>query len=193
MTVPEGIPGKTADDFVQSRSSWIEEKLAFFHRQKGPSSMVQVRHGGSVWLFGRRLAFSVEKGGAAPRCAGEEILLGEEWLQAEKLQTWLDGKLLERVNSSVEEFTSTTSLAPSAVRLGNARTRWGSCGISGRIMINRKLVHAPVNVVDYITFHELMHLRHRNHSSVFWRDLEVFFEGTSEAKRWLRSRGAHIM
>ena len=39
--------------------------------------------------------------------------------------------------------------APS--RLTNARTRWGSAKRDGSLMLNAKLLHYPLPVVDYVT------------------------------------------
>jgi len=41
-------------------------------------------------------------------------------------------------------------------------------------------------VLDYIILHELMHLRHMNHSARYWREVEQVCPGYKTAERWLR-------
>ncbi len=193
VTSPPGIPLKTVDSFVASRSAWIREKLALFDEHPGPSSEFRNVPGEEIWLFGEKHVIRYDSTGNFFAAADGELRLGDEWLRGNRLRTLLDDLLMERVQRTARWFQRASDLKPSVIRLGNARSRWGSCSPSGGIMINRKLVHAPVNIIDYITLHELMHLRHRNHSSLFWKDLDSVFPGTSEARKWLRFQGAHLL
>jgi predicted metal-dependent hydrolase len=52
--------------------------------------------------------------------------------------------------------------------LSNARTRWGSASSDGRIHLNWRLMHMPLEVIDYVVVHELSHLRVMDHSPRFW-------------------------
>lgn len=52
--------------------------------------------------------------------------------------------------------------------LSNARTRWGSASSDGRIHLNWRLMHMPLDVIDYVVVHELCHLRVMDHSPRFW-------------------------
>ena len=49
-----------------------------------------------------------------------------------------------------------------------AKTRWGSCGADGHVMLNSLLAQAPAECVDYVVMHELCHLRELNHSERFY-------------------------
>lgn len=193
VTAPAGVSRITVEQLVKSRSSWIREKLAHFEMNPGPSAELQAVPGGELWLFGEKYSIAPLPGAARPEVSGRELLLGEEWLNTHRMRTLLDEMLLERAKRISQEFAMQTGLSPSSIRLGNARTRWGSCSPAGRIMINRKLVHAPGFVIEYIVHHELMHLRHRNHSTRFWKDLCSLSHVTCEAKEWLRLRGAHLL
>jgi predicted metal-dependent hydrolase len=193
VTAPCGIPEGDVDCFVRSRSSWIMEKLTLFEKHPGPSAEVKAVPGEMIWLFGEKLSIIRESHRSSFSAANGEFHLGDEWLREKELRNLLDDLLMERIRRTTGEFSKATGLSPSGVRLGNARTRWGSCSPSDRIMINRRLVHAPLTVVDYIVLHELMHLRHRNHSAQFWNDLNSLFSGTAQARKWLRFQGAHLL
>jgi predicted metal-dependent hydrolase len=55
-----------------------------------------------------------------------------------------------------------------SLRLSNARTRWGSAKSDGSIMLNWRLLHCRMAVLDYVVVHELSHLRVMDHSPRFW-------------------------
>ncbi len=66
------------------------------------------------------------------------------------------------------------------------RSRWGSCSRSGTISLNWRLVQAPPSVRDYVIVHELMHVRHMNHSDRFWAEVARAFPPWREAEAWLK-------
>lgn len=59
----------------------------------------------------------------------------------------------------------------SGVRLGFQRTRWGSRSSSGTISLNIGLMNVPVELRDYVIWHELSHTKHMNHGPDFWEEV----------------------
>lgn len=47
--------------------------------------------------------------------------------------------------------------------------RWGSCTKEGLVILNPELAAASKDCIEYVIFHELCHLRVRNHSPSFFR------------------------
>ena len=78
------------------------------------------------------------------------------------------------------------------VSIRNQRTRWGSCGRNGHITLNWRLIQMPSRVRDYVIFHELMHVRHPNHSRRFWRAVAQVCDWWRDAERWLRTHGRSL-
>lgn len=62
-------------------------------------------------------------------------------------------------------------LSEPRILLRSMSTQWGSCSPKGDIVLNPKLVKAPVQCVDYVLLHELCHLVERNHSDRFYKML----------------------
>lgn len=72
------------------------------------------------------------------------------------------------------------------IRLGSAKTRWGSCSPKGNLNFNWRLINAPTDVLDYVVVHELSHLIERNHSARFWTKVGEFCPRYQSARRWLK-------
>jgi len=77
--------------------------------------------------------------------------------------------------------------------VGSQRTRWGSCSPSGRVSLNWRLVQMPPPVRDYVLLHELAHLKHPDHSSRFWREVERLCPWYREARAWLGEHGGRAL
>lgn len=57
------------------------------------------------------------------------------------------------------------------VSIKDMHTRWGSCSSKGNLNFNYRILFLPVELVDYIIVHELVHLQEMNHSQKFWRQV----------------------
>jgi len=72
----------------------------------------------------------------------------------------------------VRELARMHGFAYNKVFVKNQRTLWGSCSNRNNINLNINLLRLPEALRDYVILHELVHTRHKNHSRVFWRELD---------------------
>lgn len=72
------------------------------------------------------------------------------------------------------------------VRVKQQKTLWGSCSSLGNINLNIQIALLPENLRRYIMLHELVHLRHLNHSSRFWQELGRLIDNPQSLRRQLR-------
>jgi predicted metal-dependent hydrolase len=79
-----------------------------------------------------------------------------------------------------------------SLRIRDPRTRWGSCGPDGHIMLSMRLALAPPEVFRYVVIHELCHLRWHGHGRRFWDLVERQMPDYREHRAWLRRHGAAL-
>jgi len=65
------------------------------------------------------------------------------------------------------------------------RSRWGSCDPADRITLNIKLILVPEELIDYVIYHELCHLREHHHGKAFYQLLDRVLPEWRERKRKL--------
>jgi predicted metal-dependent hydrolase len=74
------------------------------------------------------------------------------------------------------------------IRLGFQRTRWGSRSSSGTISLNIGLMNVPIELRDYVIWHELSHIKHMNHSPSFWAEVArhdpLYHEHRTQLKKY---------
>ena len=86
-----------------------------------------------------------------------------------KLILWYKKIANEILTQRVQYFCDLMQLEPSAIKLTNARTCWGTCNSKGVVSLNWRLMMVPHNLIDYVVVHELAHLVQLNHSKLFWQ------------------------
>lgn len=65
-------------------------------------------------------------------------------------------------------------------------TCWGTCNVEAkRLWFNLQLVQKPVECLEYVILHELMHLRERNHSAVFLAYMDLYMRNWRAVRRQL--------
>lgn len=67
-----------------------------------------------------------------------------------------------------EYFSKIMGLKPTAVKIGTAKTRFGSCSGKNSLNFSAYLMNYPEEAVDYVVVHELAHIKHKNHQKEFY-------------------------
>lgn len=93
----------------------------------------------------------------------------------------------------VEYYIKFTGGSYRTIRIGDQKTRWGSCSSNGTLSFSWRLMLAPPRVLDYVVIHELCHLTHMNHSKEFWKMVESIDPDYKEHRRWLKENGNSLI
>ncbi len=110
----------------------------------------------------------------------------------EVFTNWYKQNAEKIIKHRVEYYADIYNLKYTKIKISNAKTRWGSCSYNGNININWRLIMAPVEVLDYVIVHELVHLKIDNHSKNFWQNVEMIYPDYKKAKKWLKDN-AHLL
>ena len=101
----------------------------------------------------------------------------------EAVATMSEESLQIRAGQLLTEFAPEILQRPASVNWRAMRERWGSCtGIDRSIRISDRLKGAPEYVLDYVLFHEAIHLEFFDHGEQFKQLLARFpLEAQAEA------------
>lgn len=198
LTLP--LRSKESDglDFVRANSKWLERKLA--EPRSNPSLEQYFNKGGKVSLENqtrivvvsfdarpRRMSWSTKTEGElhlslAPSASVEEQLLS---LLRSLAKDWLPPRVHDLAEYAGEKVGK--------IRVGDQKSRWGSCSTKGTISLNWRLLLLRIDLQDYVIFHELAHLRHMNHSPAFWAHLETLQSNARMRDREINKAGKALM
>lgn len=93
----------------------------------------------------------------------------------EALENWHREQLKEILPSLTSKWEKKIGVKANAFGIRKMRTKWGSCNTeTKRIWLNLELAKKPVECLEYIIVHELVHLLERNHNEVFVNYMNQF-------------------
>jgi len=91
------------------------------------------------------------------------------------LESWHREQLRIIIDDLVADWEKHIGVKSSEFRIRKMKTRWGSCNTdNGRIWLNLELIKKPVECIEFIIVHELVHLLERNHNDRFRSLLDHF-------------------
>lgn len=189
LTCPSRTSRKSALAWALDQKAWIEAQLA---RARPPEPFAD---GAMIPIEGRdRLIVWMERRSRTPMLVGDELHCGgpSEGL-GRRVETFLKNQALKIMSQEVHEYSIQAGVSATAVSIGDAGSRWGSCSSQGRIRLSWRLILAPAEVRRYVVAHEVAHLKHLNHGPEFKAlEAKLFGPGLNEAKALLRREGPRL-
>lgn len=175
--LPE-ITGVRDRMLAQERQSKREYVSGESHYLWGKTYRLQVKHQGNQFQIVKtptKIIMTAPEG--ATTDAKERVFI--EWYRQELkrvLQTVI-WRCEKKTGVHAEEF-----------RIKNMKTKWGTCNIEKRrIWINLQLAKKPMECLEYVVIHELVHLLEKNHTHRFNALVGEFYPTWKEAKKMLNT------
>lgn len=95
----------------------------------------------------------------------------------------------EILTGKTEYYAQLLNVQYQRIRIGDQKTRWGSCSSKGTISYNWHLILMPERIIDYVVVHELCHILEMNHSPRFWNKVGEMLPDYKESRLWLKKHG----
>jgi predicted metal-dependent hydrolase len=200
ISAPRWVSLAEIDRAMVEKADWILRKLVEWREHAARRERLAPRweDGAPLRLLGRTLVLRVDGQAAGVSVAEGELRVGLPPEAGaghieEQVHAWLQKRAREVFAERIPVFAQRLGRSPTRWGLSSARTRWGSCGPDGSIRLNWRLVHFPLEIVDYVIAHELAHLCEMNHGPRFWATVGRLFPDFRQARAWLRQypEGAH--
>lgn len=191
-------PYHASDDAVKlfaiTKIGWIKKQIVKFKNQPRQSEREYIS-GESHYLWGRRYRLQIKPATKANNVeikANKLILTVREnssQIQREKVMNeWYRNELKERIPSLIAKWEPIIGVKADSWGVKNMKTRWGTCNAKEkRIWINLQLAKKPVNCLEYVVVHELVHLLEKNHTPAFVEYMDKFLPDWRVTKDELNS------
>jgi predicted metal-dependent hydrolase len=99
-------------------------------------------------------------------------------------------KFTERLEVNLLRFPAPEDFRPKGLIVRQLRQRWGSMSPASRLLLNRRLIEAPIDAIDYVITHELCHIAVPHHGPEFFELLDRVLPDWEKRKHRLEQKMA---
>jgi hypothetical protein len=182
------MPKREIERFIASKEKWILDTIKLHRQREKSRESFSLDYGSTVDCCGRpRLITAISEKRIG--FDDERIYVPADLSPDMVKKTCCDVcKMIARrdLTEKTNDFARQMSVTPVAVKINNAKSRWGSCSAKKSINYSWRLILADDDVVDYVVVHELAHMKEMNHSKRFWTIVESILPDYRERRKRLK-------
>jgi len=185
---------KQIEQFVALKAEWIKSKQALVRATVARFTPKKYVNGEMFLYLGKPYKLAIVNDADLPlHLAGQFLLSHSALEQAERVfKAWYIAQAKRVITERVEWYAGNLGFTYHRVNITNAQARWGSCSPRGSLNFSWRLAMAPVQVIDYVVVHELVHLQEKNHSRRFWDKVRIIMPDYAQQVLWLKTNG-HLL
>lgn len=189
ITLPQRAARTAGMALLMTNADWVSARLAAL-----PGAVV-FADGAEVPLHGEMHTIRHRPGGRGGGWldGGEIHVSGDAAFLARRVADFLRTEARRSIAVLVAEKAALANARPARITIKDTTSRWGSCASNRNLAFSWRLVMAPPFVQDYVTAHEVAHLRHMNHGPHFWALVDEITAFKLPAMAWLRSEGVRLL
>lgn len=174
IAAPRLMPQEAIRAFAVSKLAWIRRQRARMLAQERESPR-EYRDRESHFVWGRRYLLKRVEQNAAPEVElqrGKLVLRVRPGTDTQRCHQVLDAWYRTRVRDELPEllakWETVIDVRVRRVIVLRMKTRWGGCNPqSGIIRLNTELARKPIECLEYILVHEMVHLLEPTHNARF--------------------------
>jgi len=190
LTAPKIITNEHIDYILKKRAKWIEKKQEFFAsfqvNTKEYVSGEDFKYLGRSYrlkvIESKKECVKLQRGYLEIYVKNKSDLKRKQNLVYE----WYYEKALFHFFNILQEFNKIVKQEIKDIKIRQMKTRWGSCNpYKSYINLNIELIKKPKICIEYVVFHELVHLIYPNHSQEFYNYLSLYMADWEKRKEIL--------
>jgi len=187
---PFGTPKSEIEKFVLRKQSWVSEKLSEKERSIKPVEK-KFLPGEEFLYLGEFYPLEIENSlhqGPPLKLSFGKFILSQNCIKKARdfFIQWYKKEAKEKLSERIYHYSNRLQLFPGGIKITSAKSRWGSCSRDNNLCFSWRIIMAPLNVLDYVLIHELVHIKEKNHSKRFWSSLGSIVPDYKKHRHWLR-------
>lgn len=189
LTHPRGVLASRALAWAATQKPWVEDQLdhALPAEPLVPRAIIPVFGENVELVWSERLPRTPVLADGKLVCGGSEDGF------ARRVELFLKRLALDTLSLETAEIAGRAGLCAASVRVGDARTRWGSCSSKGAVRYSWRLILAPPEARRFVVAHEVAHLKHLDHGKTFKSlERELFGGDVAAAELLLRESAPRL-
>ena len=191
---PFRISDSFIDQLVQKKKQWILNKIKLINKRILKKVIKRFEEGECFLFLGKKYKLRINQK------QKEKIVLNTEICSKEKeklkikenILNWYKKEALIYFSKRIKFLASKYDFKYNNIAISNAKKRLGVCNQYNDIRINWRLILSPIEVIDYVIIHELVHTKIKNHSRIYWNSVNLILPNYKKMEKWLKENREEV-
>lgn len=191
VSAPLLMNERAIENFVRSNLGWVKKQQQKYEDQPRMAERQYVS-GETYYIWGKQYFLQFENSNKRYfKIDGNTIQLGmKESSTVEQREKYFREEcrkvLVSKLDILIPKWEEKTGLYCDTYKTKYMTTRWGTCNSKAkRIWINLQMVEKPIECLEYIILHELVHLKVPNHGRDFIEAMNKYMPEWKEKRNLL--------
>lgn len=196
VKVPKYVTKKQIEHFVKLNEKWISETVTRKQQLMMKNDWFQT---GQLLFLGTYYPVRLQADAGKKSevvFTGESITVrynGTEEDARCQMEKFFRRAANEKLTELAEAYADLIGVKYNKISIRKQATRWGSCSSKGNLSFNLKILCAPIEMVAYVALHEVMHLKHFNHSRDFWNEIQQVMPDYKKRMNYFKQFGQNFI
>lgn len=174
IAAPNRMDLDTIRVFALNKLKWIKKQQNTFQNQERETARDYLSKE-SHYFLGKRYLLKVIEHNQIPKVVLKHKTIelyvrpqSSKLKRAEIMEEWYRNELKALVPKLIGKWEEVIGVQSNEFGIKKMRTKWGTCNTSAkRIWLNLELAKKPLQCIEFIIVHELVHLLERSHNEIF--------------------------
>ncbi len=197
VSAPAAVSTERVDGFVSEKGQFILNAIEkFAARAENAPKAHEYISGERFRILGHELELVVKEGNKGVYVDSGKLYIetknvenfSEKERKFQQFRDELCREVFARQVKKVYPLFEPMGVAYPGLKIRDMQSRWGSCiPQKGTITLNKRLISAPEECIEYVTVHEFCHFIHPDHSKDFYGLLEKIMPDWKTRKELLNN------
>ena len=192
VSAPLSMDDKAIEVYARTNLSWIKKQIEKFQQQPR-SAKRQYVSGETMYIWGKQyyLSFVPDAQKNSFEIQGDKVILSmREDSTVKQRENYVREQYRSLLKVEIErllpKWEQITALHCESWQTKYMVTRWGTCNTEKKkLWFNLQLAQKPIECLEYVILHELIHLRERTHNSTFIAYMDMYMKNWRAVRKEL--------
>lgn len=192
ISAPLSMDDKAIEVYARTNLSWIKKQIEKFQQQPR-SAKRQYVSGETMYIWGKQyyLSFVPDAQKNSFEIQGDKVILSmREDSTVKQRENYVREQYRSLLKVEIErllpKWEQITALHCESWQTKYMVTRWGTCNTEKKkLWFNLQLAQKPIECLEYVVLHELIHLRERTHNSTFIAYMDMYMKNWRAVRKEL--------
>jgi predicted metal-dependent hydrolase len=178
-------------ELVQENRNWILKSSKYYERLRSRYAHEHLK-ANTICFLGNRYFLRIIKDTTPFTVLSENLRMitfhvANKRRFKDDIFKWYKNETTKIITTRLPIIASKLNIRFNNFSIKRQNSKWGSCSRKRNLNFSALLSTAPIEVIDYVIIHELVHIIEPNHSKLFWNRVGTADPLYKDHRKWLRT------